>query len=140
MAQGFEYHVIWENDSEFKLIHNSMGNSTHPCFLLTLFLIFYIYYNDVIEKIQQWIIKLDGRDWFTKFTRIIEFTNETTPIYTYIYRGRIKYKPMNYYKLCKPLYQEIVELFIDTYHGSLIEPRYIQKLIIFIHYDYDFIL
>ena len=55
-------------------------------------------------------------------------------------RGRIKYKPCNSNKLYKLLYQEIVELFIDNYHGVLIKLRYIWKLIIFIHYDHDFIL
>ena len=59
--------------------------------------------------------------------------------YITIYRGRIKYKPMNSYKLCKPLYYMEANN-IDTYNGSLIELRYIWKLIIFIHYDYDFIL
>ena len=49
----------------------------------------------------------------------------------YIYRGRIKYKP---------LYLEILELLIDNYHGAIIKLRYIWKLIIFIHYDHSFIL
>ena len=30
---------------------------------------------------------MSGFDWFTKFTRFYEFTNETSPIYIYIYIG-----------------------------------------------------
>ena len=43
---------------------------------------------------------MNSRDWFTKFTRIMEFTNKTNLyIYTYIYRVGFICKPIKEYKL-----------------------------------------
>ena len=82
----------------------------------------------------------DQRLWLglQVYTHLLVYKWNRLYIFIYI-GGRIKYKPCNSNKLYKPLYYEILELFIDNYHGALIKLRYIWNLIIFIYYHYGFI-